>query len=89
LHLRAENKAGRTIETYLDALRLAAQFLTARGVELEEARREDIEAFIADQLARWKPATAANRYRSLRLFYGWWRPRLRSRRRRRWGSGWA
>jgi site-specific recombinase XerD len=71
LHLRAENKAGRTIETYLDALRLAAQFLTARGVELEEARREDIEAFIADQLARWKPATAANRYRSLRVFYGW------------------
>ena len=45
LHLRAENKAGRTIETYLDALRLAAQFLTARGVELEEARREDIEAY--------------------------------------------
>ena len=71
MHLRAENKAGRTIETYLDALRLAAQFLTARGVELEEARREDIEAFIADQLARWKPATAANRYRSLRVFYGW------------------
>jgi site-specific recombinase XerD len=50
---------------------LAAQFLTARGVELEEARREDIEALIADQLARWKPATAANRYRSLRVFYGW------------------
>jgi hypothetical protein len=38
---------------------LAAGFLTARGVELEQARREDIEAFIADQLARWKPATAA------------------------------
>ena len=71
LHLRAENKAGRTIETYLDALRLAARFLSARGVQLEEARREDIEAFIADQLARWKPATAANRYRSLRVFYGW------------------
>jgi site-specific recombinase XerD len=71
LHLRAKNKAGRTIETYFDALRLAAQFLTARGVELEEVRREDIEAFIADQLARWKPATAANRYRSLRVFYGW------------------
>jgi Phage integrase, N-terminal SAM-like domain len=71
LHLRAENKAGRTIETYLDALRLAAQFLSERGVELERARREDVEVFIADQLARWKPATAANRYRSLRVFYGW------------------
>lgn len=70
LHLRAENKAVRTIETYLDVLRLAAQFLGARGVELEQAGRED-EAFIADQLARWKPATATNRYRSLRVFYGW------------------
>jgi site-specific recombinase XerD len=71
LHLRAENKAVRTIETYLDALQLAARFLEARGVELEQARHEDIEAFIADQLARWKPATATNRYRSLRVFYGW------------------
>jgi site-specific recombinase XerD len=71
LHLRAENKRDRTIETYLEAVRLAARFLTARGVELEQARREDVEAFVADQLARWKPATAANRYRSLRVFYGW------------------
>jgi site-specific recombinase XerD len=68
LHLRAGNKAGRTVETYLEALRLATAFLAARGVELEQARREDIEAFIADHLARWKPATAANRYRSLCVF---------------------
>jgi hypothetical protein len=60
LHPRAKNKAGHTIETYLDALRLAAGFLAAQGVELEQARREDVEAFIADQLARWTPATAAN-----------------------------
>jgi hypothetical protein len=31
-----------------------------RSFELEQAGREDIEAFIADQLARWKPATATN-----------------------------
>jgi hypothetical protein len=42
-----------------------------RSFELEQAGREDIEAFIADQLARWKPATATNRCRSLRVFYGW------------------
>jgi hypothetical protein len=71
LRLRAGNKAVRMIETYLDALPLAAQFLGARGVELEQAGREDIEAFIADQLARWKPATAINRYRSPRVFHGW------------------
>ena len=35
LHRRAEKKAGRTIERYLDALRLAARFLTTRGVDLE------------------------------------------------------
>jgi hypothetical protein len=31
-----------------------------RSFELEHAGREDVEAFIADQLARWKPATATN-----------------------------
>ena len=70
LHLRAENRAGRTIETYLDALRPADQ--SSRLKESSSSRRgEDVEAFIVDQLARWKPATAANRYRSLRMFYGW------------------
>ena len=29
-----------------------------------ELQREHIQAFIADQLARWKPATAHNRYRA-------------------------
>ena len=38
---------------------------------LERARREDVEAYIAALLARWKPATAHNRYRGLRAFYGW------------------
>jgi site-specific recombinase XerD len=30
-----------------------------------------VESFIADQLARWKPATASNRYRSLQQFFRW------------------
>ena len=29
--------------------------------------REHVEAFITDLLERWKPATAHNRYRALRL----------------------
>lgn len=33
--------------------------------------RRDIEAFIADQLERWKPATAADRFRGLQRFFGW------------------
>ncbi len=34
-------------------------------------RREHLEAFIEDQLARLEPASAANRYASIRPFFGW------------------
>ena len=64
-HRRAENKSDRTIETYLEAVRLLKGFINERGVRLADADRAHIEAFLADLLARWKPATAANRYRSL------------------------
>jgi site-specific recombinase XerD len=70
-HLRAENKAGRTIETYLEAVNLLSAFLAARGLTVADARREHIEAFLGELLGRWKPATANNRYRSLRRFYAW------------------
>jgi site-specific recombinase XerD len=70
-HLRAENKSARTIETYLTAVAQLAAFLDARGVDVATARREDLEAFLAGLLARWKPATANNRYRALRVFYAW------------------
>jgi hypothetical protein len=70
-HLWAENKSDRTIETYLEAVRLLEAFLAALGVRLAEADRAHIEEFLADLLARWKPATAANRYRSLKVFYAW------------------
>ena len=40
-------------------------------MDLAAASREDIEAYLAGLLARWKPATAANRYRALRVFYAW------------------
>ena len=33
--------------------------------------RERVEAFITDQLERWRPATAANRYRGLQRFFAW------------------
>lgn len=33
--------------------------------------REHVEAFVEDQLARLKPASAANRYRSLQQFFRW------------------
>jgi site-specific recombinase XerD len=70
-HLRAENKAARTVETYLEAVLQLEAFLAARGRGLATASREDLEAYLAGLLARWKPATAANRYRALRVFYAW------------------
>jgi len=71
-HLRAENKAERTIHTYLEALgQLAAHLQAAERDGLASARTEDIEEFLGALLVRCKPGTAANRYRSLRVFYRW------------------
>jgi site-specific recombinase XerD len=72
-HLRAANKAPATIHVYLDAAARLDAFLAAKGLPRAVAaiRREHVEAFIEDQLARLKPASAANRYRSLQQFFRW------------------
>ena len=80
--LEAENKSPRTIEAYTDAVRLLATYCQAHGhtILAGELRREHLQEFIADQLARWKPTTAHNRYRGLHAFFKWavaegtWRP---------------
>jgi hypothetical protein len=51
-HLRALNRSERTIATYLISLRQAEAFLRAHGTSLEAATRADLEAFMADVLAR-------------------------------------
>ena len=72
-HLRAANLTAATQRSYLDALRLLAEFLTAQGMPTDVASitREHVEEFINDQLARLKPASAANRFSSLRPFFTW------------------
>ncbi|HEV8163667.1 MAG TPA: tyrosine-type recombinase/integrase [Actinomycetota bacterium] len=71
-YLRAGNRSPRTIETYLEALGGFATYLAATsGRSLDRARREDVEAWIAVLLERWKPSTAHNRYRGLHAFYRW------------------
>jgi site-specific recombinase XerD len=71
--LEAENKSPRTIEAYTDAVRLLATYCQAHGQPLlaRDLQREHVQTFIADQLARWKPATAHNRYRGLHAFFKW------------------
>jgi site-specific recombinase XerD len=72
-HLRAGNKAPATIHSYLDAVARLDAFLAARGMPRSVAtlHREHVEAFVEDQLSRLKPASAANRYRSLQQFFRW------------------
>ncbi len=72
-HLRAANLTPATQRAYLSGLDLLARFLTDAGMPTDVAAisREHVEAFITDQLARLSPASAANRYSSLRPFFNW------------------
>jgi site-specific recombinase XerD len=71
-HLRALNRSERTIETYLISLRQAEAFLRAHGTTLEAATRAELEAFMADVLARGRaPSTAATYHKVLKLLYAW------------------
>lgn len=72
-HLRAANLTFSTQRTYLASLDRLAVFLEERGMPTDVAaiKREHLEAFLEDQLARWKPATAANRYSGIRPFFTW------------------
>ncbi len=71
--LEAANKSQRTIATYGEAVRLFGAFLGAHELptDVTMIAREHVEAFIADQLSQWKPATANNRYRALQQFFKW------------------
>jgi Site-specific recombinase XerD len=71
--LVAENKSPRTVQTYLESVARFRVFLVAERLPLGIAaiRREHIEAFVTDLLARFKPATASVRYRALQTFFKW------------------
>lgn len=71
--LRAENKSPRTIQTYGESIRKFGEFLTENGMptDVSDIRREHVETFIADLLAKWKPTTAHNRYRALHSYFKW------------------
>lgn len=72
-HLAAENRSPSTRITYAAAIDLLAGFTAATGMpNLTELRREHIESFLVDLGQRGqRPATLANRYRSLQQFYKW------------------
>jgi site-specific recombinase XerD len=72
-HLKAENVSPNTILTYSLSVSQLLAFLESAGMPTTVAaiRREHVEAFIADLLTRWKPATANNRYRGCQRFFNW------------------
>lgn len=69
-HLRAANLSPKTQRAYLEAL---AQLTRDRGMPTDVAiiPREHLAAFVEDQLTRLPPASAANRFFSLRPLFGW------------------
>ena len=71
--LLAENKSPKTVKAYMEALRLLDRFLADHGMPQDAitVRREHVETFISAVLAKWKPNTAHNRYRSLQAFFKW------------------
>jgi hypothetical protein len=80
LHLAAANKTPNTIKAYQEAVAQLDRFLDDKGMprDVANVRREHVEAFITDQLARLRPASAANRYRSLQQSSGGSSTRVRS-----------
>jgi site-specific recombinase XerD len=72
-HLRATNRAPRTIEKYTLAATQLARFLAAEGLPANAAdvRRRDVEAYISSLLERYKPGTALTRYQDLQQFWKW------------------
>lgn len=70
LHLRAENKAERTIEGYLASV---ARYESWAGdvADWGDVTPADLRAFLADVLENWTSSTALTHYKNLRQWFRW------------------
>lgn len=68
--LRAKNRSPKTQRAYVQTAQMFAAFCGEQGypASLAAIERSHVEEFIADQLDRWSPSTAATRYRCLQQF---------------------
>lgn len=73
LHLKATNKAAKTVRSYTGSVRTFRAFLVAHGMPTTALRltREHVETFIADQVGRHRPKTAQIRFGDLQQFFRW------------------
>jgi site-specific recombinase XerD len=71
--LAARRASPRTISTYVTSVDQLGAFLAAAGMptKVSAIRREHVEAFVTDLLARRAPTTAHNRYRGCQAFFAW------------------
>src|SRR5687767_5874396 len=72
-HLRAGNRSPKTVTSYMESIGQLDRFLTDKGMprDVSSVRREHVEAYIEDVLARYKPATAVVRFKSLQQYFRW------------------
>jgi site-specific recombinase XerD len=73
VHLRAENKAERTITLYLQSLRIFGEWLTATGrpATLDAVTRHTLQAWLSDLAETRQPGTVKVRYTGLQRFCRW------------------
>jgi site-specific recombinase XerD len=71
--LAAENKSTHTVRAYTSALRYFGDFLAGRGMPLavESITREHIQEYLTGVIGTKSANTAANRHRSLKIFFDW------------------
>jgi site-specific recombinase XerD len=73
LHLRADRKAARTIDNYLEGAGQLVDFLDATGMPApaHRIRRDHIEAFVVHLIETRSPSTAGNRFRAIQQLFRW------------------
>lgn len=71
--LRAARRSPRTVQSYTESAEQLSDFLVRRGMPtaVESIRREHVESFIEDLDSRFRPATVAVRYKSLKQLFRW------------------
>lgn len=71
--LRARNRSPRTVEGYLGGVEAFLVFLRREAMPTFAAqiRRAHVESFVGEQAERYRPNTAAARYRALQQLFRW------------------
>jgi site-specific recombinase XerD len=72
-HLRAANYSPKTIVSYISSAERFSDFLIEDGEPplVSSLTTRNVEAFMEDQLGRYRPSTAATRYRDLQQLFKW------------------